>query len=158
MRTEIAWEALNDDLQRDLQAIIDGHWRETGDDHAHVPLSMDWDKYRSLERMAMFKALIARRDSVLVGYVGFFITPHMMYSKTVHALCDSIYVRPEHRGVGILLVREAQKKLTELVGNKTFRIIYNAPAGSEFAQILSRFGYPVRETTHVKLVTAHDAT
>jgi len=151
--TTIEWEKLAT-MHAEMVDCTVSQWHESGTDHEDVPLDVDWNRYQAIEDAGAFRLLSARRDGILAGYAAFFISDHLMYRTTPHILCDSVYARTNHRGVGILLVRAAEKKLRELLGNRTFRIVYSAQTASDFPTVLRRLGYPEKESVHVKLMRA----
>lgn len=148
-RTKIEWEPLASLLASGLVECTEQQWRESGADHADVPLSVNWALYQKMEDAAVFRVLAARRGDELVGYIALYLTTHTMYSTTTHATCDSIYAKLGHRGVGILLVRELERRLT---GGYVCRIVYGAQIASEWPRVLVALGYPATETVHVKVL------
>src|SRR2546425_11802221 len=81
------------------------HWEEIAR-FKDIPLAPDRDKYEAIEAAGCFHAFTARENGKLIGYVGFFVGPHMHYSGSVQATQDVLYVAPEHRRgrVGIRLI------------------------------------------------------
>lgn len=149
--TVIEWEKLATMREEMLPCVV-SQWHESGTDKDDVPLDVDWDRYQAIEDAGVFRLLSARRDGILAGYAAYFITNHMMYRTTPHVMCDGVYARLNHRGVGIMLVRAAEKKFRELMGDKTFRIIYSGQIISDFPKILTRLNYKARESVHFKLM------
>ena len=149
---DIKWEKLSDLLASGLAGHTQKQWLESGTDHLQVPIDVDWDHYRTLESSGVLKLLAARKDGHLIGYAVFFLVPHMMYRTTMHVMCDSIYVAPAHRGIGVALVRTAEKFVRQLAGKQHIRIIYSTPICGSFPKVLERLGYPARESVHVKVV------
>ena len=150
--TEIEWEPLAQLLADGMADCTVAQWHESGRDHEDVPLSIDWGRYQAAEAAGIFHLLAARRDGVLVGYNAVYIMPHSMYSTTLHAINDSVYVKPEHRGVGILLVRALEHKLAERHPSQIIRMVYCAQVGDPWVRVLNRLGYDMRETVHVKVL------
>ncbi len=152
--TDIAWERLSTMLESGMAACTVAQWRESGTDHEAVPLQVDWARYQAMEDAGVLKLISARQDHELIGYGAYFISPSLMYATTPHVLCDSIYVRPEHRGIAPAIIRVAERLFRGLLGSRTFRLIYSAQLNSGFPVVLERLGYPARESVHVKLITA----
>lgn len=152
MTVSIEWERLASMRAAGMAEHTVAQWRESGTDHDHVPLAVDWDCYQKMEDTGSLKLLAARCDGALVGYAAYLIAPHLMYSRTLHIYCDSIYVTPEHRGIAPRIIRAAEVGFRTLAGDRVVRLIYSTPALNGFPQVLECLGYPAAETVHVKLL------
>lgn len=155
----LAWEPLDALLDDGLADIVARHWAEVGMHKEDVPLAVDWERYYRLEADGILKLMAARQDDRLVGYASFLVMPHMHYSTTLHAMNDAIYVDPDVRGVGIKLIRAAEKALAELARPKPVRILYHAKLHVEkergtLARVFEALGYKAFETSHDKVVRA----
>lgn len=156
---KIEWtpiDKLLEDGWEDLQAA---HWEEISQDPDLIPLAMDWDRYRALEKIGNFKTLALYRSGFLVGYNCFFIQPHIHYRTTLHATNDIIYVDPGSRGYGVSLIREAEKRLKELGVVKVMyhmklnRFIDTArPLKRTAGDLLEKMSYKHEENCYTKIL------
>lgn len=157
--THVAWEPLDALLDDGLAEIVAKHWNEVGVHMADVPLAVDWDRYYRLEADGILKLMAARRGEELVGYASYLVMPHLHYSTTLHAMNDAIFVDPSVRGLGIKLIRAAEKGLAELARPRPIRILYHAKLHVEkergtLARVFEALGYKAFETSHDKVVGA----
>jgi GNAT superfamily N-acetyltransferase len=152
-----AWEPLSSLLDDGLAAMVERHWHEVGVYKDKMPLSVDWERYYDIEAKGILKVLAARDGEELVGYASYMIMPHLHYSQTVHALNDAIFVYPERRGLGVKMIRAAEKLLAALYPAQWVRIIYHIKTGVEaergtFLPVFERMGYTAFETCADKMV------
>jgi len=127
-------------------------WEEAGIDKELVPLDIDYEKYDTLEKVGVYKAMIAWADGTIVAYAGFIFGPNIHHRSTPHALNLGIYVSPIYRGIGPRVVRAAERGFAQMVSPKVIRIIYEAPAGSRWRKTLHHLGYTEFGTVHQKVV------
>lgn len=158
-RDTFAWESLSGMLDEGLADIIAKHWDEVGVHKDAVPLAIDWERYHKLEAEGILRLMAARRDGNLVGYASYFVLPHIHYSTTQHAMNDGIYIDPAVRGVGIRLIRAAEKALAQIARPKPIRIMYHAKFHVEkergtLSRVFEALGYKAFETSHDKIVRA----
>jgi GNAT superfamily N-acetyltransferase len=158
-RVEIAFEPLSSLLDAGLAAIVERHWQEVGLHKDKMPLDVDWEKYHVLEDQGFLRLISARAGDLLVGYASFLVLPHLHYAQTLHALNDAIYVAPEYRGVGVRLIRAAEKMLAEAYVPRRVRIVYHLKTAVEadrgtFLPLYRRMGYTEFETCVDKMVQA----
>lgn len=143
-----------------LPEIIQNHWDEVGVNKEKCPLSVDWQKYSDIEKTGMLWLMGARKDEKLVGYVSFIILPHLHYSTTLHAVNDAIYINSNCRGLGIKLIKEAEKALAKETAQRGYpyiRIIYHTKLHVEntrgtLSRVFEHLGYNAFETTLDKVV------
>jgi GNAT superfamily N-acetyltransferase len=158
-RDTFRWESLAALRDEGLAEIIAKHWDEVGVHKDDVPLAIDWERYHKLEKDGILRLMAARRAEKLVGYASFLVLPHLHYSTTLHAMNDAIYVDPSVRGIGIKLIRAAEKLLAELARPRPVRILYHAKLHVEeergtLARVFEALGYKAFETSHDKVVRA----
>lgn len=154
------WEPLACLLDDGLAECVERHWREVGVHMDDVPLACDWDKYEDLERKGILRVIAARRGSELVGYASFMVMPHLHYSTTLHAMNDAIWVQPERRGIGIGLIKAAERALREVAKERGYdrvRVLYRAKLHVEaergtLGPVFERLGYRAFETEYDKIV------
>lgn len=151
------WSPLAEALDGGLEAIVKAHWDEVGVHKDTVPLACDWDKYQELEDKDVLKLMLARRGDRTVGYASYLVFPHLHYCTTLHAMNDAIYVDPEERGLGIRLIRAAERALVELATPNYIRILYHAKKHIEadrgtLSKMFEKLGYAAFETSHDKVL------
>jgi len=157
MSVVCAWEPLAALLDDGLHAIVEKHWHEVGVHKEDVPLSVDYEKYRTLEAQGILKLISARQGDRLVGYASFLVLPHLHYSRTLHALNDAIFVDPAVRGAGIKLIREAERGLADMARPGSVRIVYHVKHAVEaergtLGPVFERLGYRAFETCFDRVV------
>lgn len=123
---KIAWEPLDTLLDEGIEDLVRAEWEEVSVDRERMPLALDWDEYRKLEELHMFRCLGCRRDDKLIGFSSFVLLKgHMHYKMTPHALNDAIYVSPTERGItGIRLLLEAERQIRALYAPGIVRVLY----------------------------------
>jgi GNAT superfamily N-acetyltransferase len=113
--------------------------------HNDFQLDPDVEKYRLLSDMGMYKVFTAKDKGIggeLIGYAGFFVSPMIHFKNNSQAVCDLIYVRPEHRRSGV------GTKLIEFIGEKLKHvdvIYYNIPAKMDWSGLLIKKGYELHD-------------
>jgi GNAT superfamily N-acetyltransferase len=87
--------------------------------------------------------LVSERNGALVGMLGYVIYPHFISGETT---CNEAFwwVEPEHRGEGVKLLREAEKRAKE-AGAKNMAMI--AP-NDRVANLYRRMGYEFVESAY----------
>lgn len=114
-------EPIDNVLESGLEPLLEAHWQEVAHDKESIPLSVDWDGYRSDERNGSFLPLALRRDGKLIGYNAFIIGRSRHYKNHIFANNDVIYLKPEERGIdGVWMVLEAERILRALGAVKVF--------------------------------------
>jgi len=90
-------EVLSRDLFLEALPLLQSHSDEVMPDPAREVL-VDLERYLRMEWSGMIRCYTIRLDKELIGYASFIISRHPHYSYTKQALCDVLYVKPEHRG------------------------------------------------------------
>lgn len=160
MRIRIAWEPLDDLLTDGLEDLAIGHWDETENDH--VPLALDIAEARRRERAGTFKIVGVRNAAALVGYAYFLIGSSLQHKGTLQAWCEGIYVMPEARGAGGLLLRALPDMLAALGVKRAFMaakphvLLRSGDEQATFSDLLVAAGWPVFETIHARSLRVDD--
>lgn len=91
------------------------NFAETGMHDDVSPLAVNWPAYYGLERSGVLRSFALRRGGRLIGYTLFFLQPTLHSRRTVWAVNDLIWVRPdERRGrAGVTLIRRSEQLLRE---------------------------------------------
>lgn len=104
--------------------------------------------YEALERGGLLLSLLLLCDDEVVGYsIGYF-GPHMHYSGITCVHNDMLYVLPEHRRQGgLMLMRETERTARERGANT---ISWHAKPDTALEHLLPRLGYKAFETIYTK--------
>jgi GNAT superfamily N-acetyltransferase len=115
------------------------------------PLLPDWEGYRRLGQAGMLRTITCRADEELIGYIVFFIQPHMHYSTCITAFEDVYFVRKDYRKgrVGIKLFQYAEKVLKERGIN---RIIMHTKLHLDNSRLFEYLGYKNTDKVFTKLL------
>jgi GNAT superfamily N-acetyltransferase len=83
-------------------------------------LDPDWDSYVALSNAGRVRTITVRNDAELIGYIVFFIQPHLHYKQCKTAFEDVYYVKPEYRKgrVGIKMFQYAESVLKGIGVNR----------------------------------------
>jgi hypothetical protein len=151
--TAIGWESVDDALSGGMREMTERNWQEAAHDHADVPLAVDWDGYRALEKAGAFRLLTARRRGALVGWASFYLSMPLQFSTTFHAYCDSLYVERGHRGIAPWIVTTAERELAKLAPSwsSCVRVVYFAPS-DRIERLMQLLRYERTESVWRKVV------
>lgn len=90
-------EKFSEVKKESLPLLVD-HWKEVGTyDKDKIPLKPIWEWYKIFEEKKLLYILTVRKDTKLIGYCTFIMTPHIHHADARMAECDLIYLSPEHR-------------------------------------------------------------
>lgn len=108
-RLEFAWTPLEAARHAGIEDLTALEWEEIEHHQDVSPLDVDLAGYRELERIGRLRIGLLRRDGELIGCVIFLINQPLHHRRTTWAVCDAIYVLPEHRRgwAGVHLVKAA---------------------------------------------------
>lgn len=148
----VSLEPISSLLSHGLELILHAHWRETSIDQEAIPLAVDWSRLFSLEHDGYFRVFGLRRNGELIGYAAFVVAPHSCFRNTLHANCNGIYVKPEHRGYAGGRLLQGTEEI--LAGLGVAKIIHQVPVarGKKLSALLGRLGYAHTEDFFCKLV------
>lgn len=115
------------------------------------PLAPDYDQYRRVNDAGMLCCVTCRCDDELIGYIIFFLQPHIHYKTCMTAFEDVYYVSPEHRRgrVGIRLFQYAEKVLRNIGIN---RIILHTKIHLDNSRLFEYLGYKNSDKVYTKLL------
>jgi GNAT superfamily N-acetyltransferase len=139
----IAIEALAD-IRDEVWPLLLRNAEETG-----LPADFDWDRYVILENMGVFQAFTARIAGAIIGYAAFMVTQSMHSRSLRMAVCDTIWVAPEHRrtGAGVRLIRFCEAHYRAAGCGM---ICIAAKTLNRVGEMLERLGYGESERTYTK--------
>lgn len=135
---------------RELAPILPIHYEElcvTKD----FPLDPDYAAYDRMQKAGMLRAITCRSDGELVGYIIFFVHPHIHYKSCVTAFEDLYYVKKEFRKgrVGIKLFQFAESVLK---GTGVHRIIMHTKIHMDNSRLFEYLGYKNSDKLFTKLL------
>lgn len=77
--------------------LFQNHWREIALDKDTVPLDVDWRRYYAAEAEGLWRVFAARDGKRIVGYISWYIGPHVRYKSTTYCAADVFYLDPAYR-------------------------------------------------------------
>lgn len=133
------------------RGLFEAHWQEVGRYKDKIALEPDFEKFSLLERMQLLPCFSARKGGELVGYAIYVCTPALHYKSHVCALCDAIYVVPEHRpsGAGPKMMQLAR---AELKGRGLSKIVYHFKREHDHPRLMAQLGCEPSETLYEDLL------
>ena len=95
-----------------FKAISQQHYDEI-ETLKEFPLDLDFDAYENLWRMGKLVFVTAKDEEKLVGYIVYFVAPHMHSKNCITAHEDIYFLKPEYRKGrnGIKMFQFAQEHL-----------------------------------------------
>lgn len=128
----------------DLAALLVEYAAESANDEIG-PASPQIDTYRAMEAAGVMRALTARVDGRLVGFL-FLLVPTLPHFGKVVGVVESYFVASAYRSTGAgMRLRTAAEDLAREAG--AVGVLISAPSEGRLTQIMPRSGY--RETNRV---------
>jgi hypothetical protein len=133
-----------------LAEIIKAHYEELSVTK-EFPLDPDWESYKKLWDNGIMKLITCKDNNVLIGYIIFFITPHLHYKSCLTAHEDIYFLKKEYRKgrTGIKLFKFAEKILKEL---NVQRVIYNTKVHSDNSSLFEYLNCKFVDKVFTKLL------
>ena len=143
-------------IARELPPLFKRHWKEIALNQEHIPLDPDWDRYFALDLAGVLRCLTVRDGPTLVGYIFFFVFPHLHYASTCWAQSDIFWLDPLYRQgwTGIRMFKTAEKQLQQWgvrVVTINVKLHFEASRGT-IGKLLERLGYKPVETIYSKFI------
>lgn len=139
-------ESLNTSLE-ESKPLLFQHWQEIAH-YKDIPLNPDYDLYYKMEAASMLNIYTARdNEESLIGYAVYIISPALHYKQSIVAKQDIIYVHPDHRGVGLYLLRYSEEELKKI---GVHIISQHVKAAHHFGPSLVRMGYELQDLMYTK--------
>jgi len=134
----------------DWKQIIDEHYEELSVTKEY-PLDPDFDAYKALWDMGRLKFISCKDNGKLVGYIIFFVAPHIHYKSCLTAQEDIYYLKKEYRKgrVGIRMFQFAEKVLKDQAVN---RVIYNTKIHQDNSSLFEYLGYKLIDKVFTKML------
>ena len=138
-------------VRKDVQKLIENHWKEIALNQDKIKLNPDWDTYYKLESLGMFKLYTARKDGELVGYFTVVVTKGLHYADHKFAATDVIYISPEHRKgrAGYKLIKFAEQNLAD---DGVSVLVINTKDHAPFDSLLESMDYNLAERLYQKYI------
>ena len=134
----------------DLKKIIGEHYDELSVTKT-FPLDPDWDAYAELANTKKLKFITCKKDADLVGYIIYFVVPHLHYKTCLTAFEDIYFLKKEYRKgrTGIRMFQFGDKVLKD---QGVDRVIYNTKVHSDNSRLFEYLGYKCIDKVFTKLL------
>lgn len=151
MSTIYQTEKFSDVIEESLP-LLRKHWLELARNQDKIPLEINVDGYKTLERLGLLKIFTVRESSHLIGYAAYVINYHPHYKTTKFANSDIFWVDPTHRGktVGVRLFKFIEEQL-KLEGVDVMHTSYKL-AHPAAQRVLDFLGHNPIEMTYEKVL------
>lgn len=127
------------DFLEEVKPLLQQHYEEISASKT-FPLSPNYASYIVAQENEILTCVTCRDGDVLVGYIAFFVMPHIHYltCKTAHE--DLYFIKPEYRKgmTGIKLFKKAEEVLK---AKGVQRIIMSCKTNLDHTSIFERLGY-----------------
>lgn len=128
--------------------MMQAHWHEVELDHDKIQLKPDYDRWLLMEAHRATRSYVARDGAGrLAGYLAFLFVQSLAYRAHVFALCELIYLAPEHRR-GYNAARFIRFARERLQADGASKIFVHVPLSHDFGAVLEREGFRARETVY----------
>jgi GNAT superfamily N-acetyltransferase len=133
------------DIRAEVEPLLWAHWRELGRHKDVMVLDPDWPTILQHERNGHWRSFTVRSTGRLVGYAAFIVRRSLHYAQVV-AVCDVLYLAPEHRRgwVAGRLLAHADAALRD---SGVFVVYQRMKVAQPFGVLLERLGYAHIEET-----------
>ena len=134
----------------DLKEVLKDHYEELSVTK-EFPLDPDWDVYQNLWNMGKLRFITCRDDGELIGYIVFFVYPHIHYKTCLTAFEDIYFLKKEYRKgrTGIRLFQFAEKLLKN---EGVQRILYNTKVHSDNSKLFEYLGFKFIDKVFTKML------
>jgi len=138
------------DFLEEVKPILESHYDELSVTKS-FKLNPNYEHYFKLQEMNMLFCMTCRLENELIGYIAFFLYPHMHYYDCLTAMEDLYYVQKEHRQgrVGLKLFTESEKILKNKGVN---RIILSCKTHQDHTKLFEHLGYTFYEKHFTKML------
>ena len=111
-----------DEVYPEVEDMLKAHWHEIAQDQDKMPLDVNVEAYRNLERAGGLSIVTMRVHGVIGGYFVSFLHYPLHYQSTLCAEVDIYYVKPEyrHQALGLNLFWQAEHFLKARGVKKVF--------------------------------------
>jgi hypothetical protein len=133
-----------------LKEIIGAHYDELSV-NKQFPLDPAWEHYEAHLNAGSLKFITCKEDGVLIGYIIYFVQPHLHYKTMLTAFEDIYFLKKEHRKgrTGIRMFQFAEKVLKEM---GVHRVIYSTKVHSDNTSLLEYLGFKMTDKIFGKML------
>lgn len=136
-----------------LGDLIREYWEELSPFKDRMPLAPDFQRMITMEKAGVFRVWVARSENgLLIGFIGFNVTPHLSYRTTLFAYDAGHYLTPAYRDKGWTGVKMWR---TALVGLKKLGVkvvISHDNSLRPLTVFFKRLGFVPMSTTYWKMI------
>lgn len=143
-------EIVTDHLINEIDPLINSHYDEISL-FKDIELDPDYNKYKLLSQISKLKIYTARDDGELIGYAIYMVDYNIHYKKSLQAVQDILYMRPDKRKgrIGIKLIEFSEVKLKSL---GVELIHQHIKVDHDFSPVLEKRDYKWAEKILVKRI------
>jgi predicted acetyltransferase len=133
-----------------LKELIKDHYEELSVTK-EFPLDPAWEQYESIWKAGGLRFFTCRKDGEMIGYIIYFIAPHLHYRTCLTAFEDIYFLKKEYRK-GRTGIRMFQFAEDALKSQKVNRVIYNTKVHSDNSALFEYLGYKFIDKVFTKLL------
>ena len=138
----------------DAKPLWEQHWQEIALDQERIPLDVDMERYQALDAAGVLHVVTVRDETGLLrGYWVGFVTTHLHYRSTLHALLDVYWLDPALRQgwTGVRLFRVVEQTLR---ARGVMKVVmgHKRHVHGRLAKLFGFLGYRHIEETYSKLL------
>lgn len=100
LRPSIQRETLADLRRARVDELLVRHYHEIAH-YQDIPLEVDYEVYAAAEAGGKLRIFTVRMGEDLAGYASYFVNHNPHYRKSVQAVQDVLFLKPEFRGFSI---------------------------------------------------------
>ena len=132
----------------DVEKLLQSHYEELSVTKQYK-LNPDYEVYR--QNSNRIKVVVCEDDDVIVGYIVFFVSPHLHYKDCLMAVEDIYYLKPEYRkgSTGIKMFRFAEVYLKSVGVNM---IKYSTKVHLDNSKLFEYLDYAFTENVFIKMI------
>lgn len=141
------------DCHTDIYDMFKEYYASTVASEGVPPLDYNWPQFFTIERAGALTVITARDDDhSLVGAAIYFVLPHLHHRTHIFATCDTLAVRPSHRGKGIgRTLVQAAEPILKAQGVDTIVHSYREVYIND-KPLFPKIGYAPYERSYVKRI------
>ena len=135
----------------ELMSLLPMHYAELALNRDKVPLSPQWEVYKSREESGELLFVTLRERGEMIGYFLGFIAPGLHYSTCLTCTMDIFYVHPDKRGsnCGQQLFGAVE---AELIRRKVKRWFVGSKCHMDASWLFERLGFERVEVHYSKWI------